>query len=97
MSADTPTAGDEIAFTTDRGADVTVTASSGALFVDVPEHGLLGARATLGRERGQDVLDAGTHRDDSGERFRALIPVGDRRESLAALREASASTPQGFV
>jgi hypothetical protein len=89
MTTDEPTTDDEIAFTTDRGADVTVTAEDGALFITVPEHGLTAARATLDRERGQDVLDAGIHRDNSGERFRALIPVGDRRETLAALREAS--------
>ncbi|RLM94369.1 hypothetical protein D3D01_16025 [Haloarcula sp. Atlit-7R] len=82
---------DELSFTTDRGADVTVRAESGTLFVtfDAGNASVEDSSARLDREKGMDVLDAGTHRDNSGERFRALIPVDDRRDEIEQLREDS--------
>lgn len=82
---------DKITFTTDRGADVTVMADSGTLFVTFAagNASVEDSSARLDREKGMDVLDAGTHRDSSGERFRALIPVGDRRDEIEQLREDS--------
>jgi len=91
MTTQTDDATDSIEFTTDRGADVTVRAESGTLFVtfDAGDASVDDASARLDRENGMDVLDAGTHRDNSGERFRALIPVGDRRDAIEQLREDS--------
>jgi len=91
MTTDKPTPNDEVEFTTDRGADVMVRAEAGSLKItfDAGSTSVEDASAQLDREKGMDVLDAGTHRDDSGERFRALIPVGDRREEIEQLREDS--------
>ena len=82
---------EEITFTTDRGADVTVRADAGSLYVtfDAGKASVEDVSARLDREKGMDVLDAGTHRDDNGECFRALIPVGDRRNEIEQLREDS--------
>lgn len=99
MTADT-SSNDSIEWTTDSGSDVTVTAEGGTLYVSLDGTDETGAgvqferqRATLTVERGTDVLDAGTQRDDSGERFRALVPVEVDVEDVEALREASEISP----
>jgi hypothetical protein len=91
MTTDNSTTDDEINFTTDRGADVTVRADAGTLFVTFDSGGVSvdDTKAQLDYAKGTHVLDAGTHRDDSNDRVRALIPVEGRRDEIEALREAS--------
>lgn len=79
---------DEIQFQTPRGAQVTVTAENGTLYVDVPSAGVSNESAHLTTEKRKDVLDAGVQRQ-GGDKFRALIPVGDHKADIEQLREDS--------
>lgn len=81
---------DEISFTTDRGADVAVTADGGTIFVDVDSPAITLDRisAFLETHKGMDVLNLGTHRVQ-GDRQELQIPVGDRRAEIEELREDS--------
>jgi len=76
---------------TDGGKDVTVMARNGALYVtlETDDVSLDEERADLETVKGRDCLNAGTHRDDNGERFRALITIGDRWDEIEQLREDS--------
>lgn len=85
---------DEITFTTNGGADVAVTADNGTLFVDANgDDFAFETSAQLTTARGTDVLDCGRQRDDSGTKFRAYIPVGERKEEIEQLREDSEPEP----
>jgi len=92
MTNDTTT--EEVKFTTERGADVTVTAKNGNIYVDVPSIDVINESAYLSTEKGKDVLDAGVQRQ-AGDKFRALIPVGDRKDEIEQLREDSEPEPTG--
>jgi len=90
---------DTIEWTTDTGTDVTVSADNGTLFVTLEGNDETGAdvsfeeqRATVTVERGTDVLDCGKQRDDSGERFRAFVPLEVGRDEIEQLKEDS--TPE---
>jgi len=87
---------DTIEWTTDTGSDVTVSADNGTLFVTLEGSDETGAgvsfdeqRATVTVERGTDVLDCGKQRDDSGERFRAFVPLEVSRDEIKQLKEDS--------
>ena len=85
---------DAVEFETDRGADVTVTADDGTLFVDANgDDFAFEASAELTTARGTDVLDCGRQRDDSGTTFRAYIPVGAHKDEIEQLRDASEPEP----
>lgn len=91
-NAETNARGEGITFTTDRGADVTVTAENGTIYVDVPSVGVKNKSAILAVEKGMDVLDAGV-KWHNGDKFRALIPVGDHKDEIERLREDSEPDP----
>lgn len=85
-----------IEWTTDAGSDVTVEAENGTLFVTLEGNDETGASvsferqsATLTRERATDVLDCGVQRDNSGERFRAFVPLEVDKADIEQLREGS--------
>lgn len=76
---------------TDGGKDVTVTADRGTLYVSLegPDVSFTDVRADLTTVKGREVLDAGHQRTDDGEKIRALVTIGDRREDIEQLREGS--------
>lgn len=89
MNQTTPNT-DEIAFTTERGADVTVTADSGTLFVSVesPAISIDRTSAFVETHKGMDVLNLGTHRVQ-GDRQTLQIPVDEYKAEIEELREDS--------
>jgi hypothetical protein len=84
----------EITFTTERGADVTVTADNGTLFVGVESDAITidQTSAFLATHKGMDVLNLGTHRVQ-GERQKLQIPVGENKDEIEQLREDSEPDP----
>jgi len=77
---------DGIEFTTERGADVRVTADGETLWVDVTSDAVnLDTTGHLDTHEGRDVLNCGRHRV-GGSRQIIQIPVDDRRESIENLK-----------
>jgi len=76
---------------TDGSKDVTVTADSGTLYVTLesPDISFTDVRADLTTVKGREVLDCGHQRTDGGEKIRALVTLGGRREEIEQLREDS--------
>lgn len=85
---------EEITFTTERGADVTVTAENGTLFVSVDSSAITIDRTSAFVEayKGMDVLNLGTHRVQ-GDRQKLQIPVGENKDEIEQLREDSEPEP----
>lgn len=84
--------GDAIEFVTDNGADVTVTADSGSLRVNLTSDDLsFETKALIGEVEGRTVLKCGRKRTDDGTKINALVPVDGRVDELEQLREASKS------
>jgi hypothetical protein len=85
---------DEVTFTTERGADVTVTAENGTLFVGVesPAINIDRTSAFVETYKGIDVLNLGVHRVQ-GDRQKPQIPVGENKDEIEQLREDSEPEP----
>ncbi|WP_418281897.1 hypothetical protein [Halorubrum sp. DTA98] len=81
---------DEVSFTTDGGANVTVTAESGQLFVNVqsPEISINRTSAVVDIYKSKDVLNCGTHSIE-GNREVILIPIEEHKCQIEQLREDS--------
>jgi len=80
-----------IEFETDSDADVTLWAESGTLFAEF-DAGDISTDQTTARvvtKRGDELLDCGNHRDNSGTKHHIHIPVGDRRDDIEQLVEDS--------
>ena len=76
---------------TNGDKEIIVSADTGTLHVDFrsPDTWFTNTPAELKTVEGRDALDAGQQRDDNGEKFVALVPIGDRREEIEQLREDS--------
>lgn len=85
---------DAITFTTKRGADVTVTAENGTLFVGVESAAINIDRtsAFVETHKGTDVLNLGAHRVQ-GDRQKLQIPVGENKDEIEQLRDDSQPEP----
>lgn len=81
---------EEVEFTTERGADVTVTADAGTLSVSVDSPALTieETAAFIEEFKGMDVLNCGKHRVQ-GNRQIIQIPVDEHKDDLEQLREDS--------
>lgn len=82
------------AFTTDRGANVTVTADNGTLLVSVEADDITIDQTTarIGTLKQQPVLHLGEHRVQ-GTREKIHIPITEHKHDLEQLRENSEPEP----
>lgn len=92
---DLPNAPDPVEFTTERGADVTITANMARMQKQLTvtvEGGAVEfdeARARLDRAKGTDVVNCGRQKTKDGDTVKAMIPVGEHKDGIESLKEAA--------